>query len=212
MACTLLSLLNSETPPATRRPGRAVRVIGVLTALWFAGFAVVNVVFELSDRFSDGPYAEYAAGITVMNCAVDRQGVRAHQPHGGARRGSCRLRAVLHRGGGRVRHPGDLLLPPTPGPEGVGAHRRCRRTRDAAPRPGHCPDGPGRPRDHARRRLTPGGVASCSRGNDHDRSSDQLDHELRGEVRAHRHQGSRSSNVGDVQECGNSDPYSKPST
>jgi len=70
MACTLLSLLNSETPPATRRPGRAVRVIGVLTALWFAGFAVVNVVFELSDRFSDGPYAEYAAGITVMNWLV----------------------------------------------------------------------------------------------------------------------------------------------
>jgi hypothetical protein len=64
------TLLNSETPPATRRPGRAVRVIGLLTALWCAGFAVVNVVFELTHRFSDGPYAEYAAGITVMNWLV----------------------------------------------------------------------------------------------------------------------------------------------
>jgi hypothetical protein len=30
----------------------------------------VNVVFELSDRFSSGPYAAYASGLTVMNWLV----------------------------------------------------------------------------------------------------------------------------------------------
>jgi hypothetical protein len=62
--------LKLEDPPADRGPAPAVRVIGVLTALWCVGFAVVNVVFELTDRFGDGPYAEYAAGITVMNWLV----------------------------------------------------------------------------------------------------------------------------------------------
>ena len=45
-------------------------MIGVLTALWCTGFAVVNVAFELAGRFRDGPYARYAAGIAVMNWFV----------------------------------------------------------------------------------------------------------------------------------------------
>ncbi len=39
-------------------------------ALWSIGFAVVNVVYEITDHFADGPYAEYASGIAVMNWFV----------------------------------------------------------------------------------------------------------------------------------------------
>jgi hypothetical protein len=49
---------------------RPVVAVGVLTALWCVGFAVVNVVFELTDHLDDGAYAEYAAGFTVMNWFV----------------------------------------------------------------------------------------------------------------------------------------------
>lgn len=52
------------------RPGTAVTVIGVLVALCCVGFAVVNVVFEITDHFADGRYAEYAAAFTVMNWLV----------------------------------------------------------------------------------------------------------------------------------------------
>ncbi|MDT0302648.1 hypothetical protein [Streptomonospora wellingtoniae] len=58
----------SATEPA--RPGRAVTATAVLTALACAGFALVNVVFEATDRFSAGPYADYAAGLAVMNWLV----------------------------------------------------------------------------------------------------------------------------------------------
>jgi hypothetical protein len=65
-----LVVVGSENQPARPEAALAVRVIGILTAVWCAGFAVVNVVFELTDRFSDGPYAEYADGIAVMNWLV----------------------------------------------------------------------------------------------------------------------------------------------
>ncbi len=55
----------SRTSP---RPG--VTVIGVLMALWCIAFAVVNIVFEVTDYFAGGPLAEYTAGITVMNWLV----------------------------------------------------------------------------------------------------------------------------------------------
>ncbi|HEX5543505.1 MAG TPA: hypothetical protein VFX60_18455 [Micromonospora sp.] len=45
-------------------------MIGGLVALCCIGFAVVNVVFEMTDRFADGPYAEYASGLAVMNWLV----------------------------------------------------------------------------------------------------------------------------------------------
>lgn len=43
---------------------------GGLTALGLLAFAVVNVVFEGTGHFVDGPYAAYATGITVMNWLV----------------------------------------------------------------------------------------------------------------------------------------------
>ncbi|WP_239433398.1 hypothetical protein [Sporosarcina sp. ACRSL] len=45
-------------------------MIAILMALWCIAFAVVNIVFEVTDYFSKGPLAEYAAGITVMNWLV----------------------------------------------------------------------------------------------------------------------------------------------
>ncbi|GAA3744537.1 hypothetical protein GCM10022225_30250 [Plantactinospora mayteni] len=33
-------------------------------------FAIVNIVFELTDHFADGPYAEYVSAIAVMNWLV----------------------------------------------------------------------------------------------------------------------------------------------
>ncbi|GAA4511692.1 hypothetical protein GCM10023191_076210 [Actinoallomurus oryzae] len=52
------------------RPGARVVVTGALVALLCLGFAVVNVAFEITDRFADGPYAGYASGIAVMNWLV----------------------------------------------------------------------------------------------------------------------------------------------
>ncbi|MEV0809623.1 hypothetical protein [Micromonospora sp. NPDC050200] len=43
---------------------------GRLVALCCIGFAVVNVVFEMTGHFADGPYAEYVSAITVMNWLV----------------------------------------------------------------------------------------------------------------------------------------------
>jgi hypothetical protein len=45
-------------------------VVGVLMALWCLAFATVNVVFEVSGRFTEGAYADYASGISVMNWLV----------------------------------------------------------------------------------------------------------------------------------------------
>lgn len=53
-----------------KSPGPGVTVIGVLVALWCIVFAVVNIVFEVTDHFAGGPLAEYTAGITVMNWLV----------------------------------------------------------------------------------------------------------------------------------------------
>lgn len=51
-------------------PSRTVRLVGWLLAVWCVGFAVVNVVFELTGRFAGGPLAAYAPGISVMNWFV----------------------------------------------------------------------------------------------------------------------------------------------
>jgi hypothetical protein len=51
-------------------PGTGITATGRLMALCCIGFAVVNIVFELTDHFADGPYAEYSAGIAVMNWLV----------------------------------------------------------------------------------------------------------------------------------------------
>jgi hypothetical protein len=51
-------------------PGRFVVTVGVVVALWCAGFAAVSVWFELTDYFADGRYADDAAAISVVNWFV----------------------------------------------------------------------------------------------------------------------------------------------
>jgi hypothetical protein len=54
----------------TGRVGRGVVVVGVLVALCCLAFAAVNVFFEATGYFADGPTAEYAAAISVANWLV----------------------------------------------------------------------------------------------------------------------------------------------
>ena len=61
---------TTKSLKAPARPGTGIIATGRLMALCCIGFAVVNIVFELTDRFADGPYAEYSTGITVMNWLV----------------------------------------------------------------------------------------------------------------------------------------------
>jgi hypothetical protein len=39
-------------------------------ALWCLGFAVVNLVFEVTGHFADGAYAHYTSGLSVMGWLV----------------------------------------------------------------------------------------------------------------------------------------------
>jgi hypothetical protein len=59
---------------ARTRPGTGVTVVGALVALCCIGFAGVNIVLEITDRFADSTYAQYVAeypvGFTVMNWLV----------------------------------------------------------------------------------------------------------------------------------------------
>ena len=53
------------------RPASApVQVVGWLVAAWCVGFAAVNVAFETTGRFANGPHAEYAAALSVMDWTV----------------------------------------------------------------------------------------------------------------------------------------------
>src|SRR5215207_10180882 len=57
-------------PPARDGPGPVVTAIGILMALWCLGFAVVNVMFEITGHFAGGAYAQYASGLRVMDWLV----------------------------------------------------------------------------------------------------------------------------------------------
>jgi hypothetical protein len=47
-----------------------VVVVGLLIAAWCLGFAAVNLYYEASGRFAEGPHADYATGISVMSWVV----------------------------------------------------------------------------------------------------------------------------------------------
>jgi hypothetical protein len=57
-------------PQAQSSPGPVVRATGMLMALWCLGFAVINLVFEITGHFASGAYAHYTSGISVMNWLV----------------------------------------------------------------------------------------------------------------------------------------------
>jgi hypothetical protein len=51
-------------------PGPFVVAVGLLVALWCAGFAAISVWFELTDYFGVGRYADDATAISVVNWFV----------------------------------------------------------------------------------------------------------------------------------------------
>ena len=51
-------------------PGRAVMAVGVLMAVWCAGFAAISAWFELTDHFETGRYADDEAALSVVNWFV----------------------------------------------------------------------------------------------------------------------------------------------
>lgn len=50
--------------------GRSVTLLGWLLALGGIGFALVNVVFEVTGRFAEGPLAAYASATSVVDWFV----------------------------------------------------------------------------------------------------------------------------------------------
>jgi hypothetical protein len=54
----------------TRPASASIRLLAWVLALGSVAFAVVNVVFESTGRFEDGPFAEYAAGLSITNWIV----------------------------------------------------------------------------------------------------------------------------------------------
>jgi hypothetical protein len=51
-------------------PGPFVVAVGLLVALWCAGFAAISVWFEFTDHFGVGPYANHATAISAVNWFV----------------------------------------------------------------------------------------------------------------------------------------------
>jgi hypothetical protein len=51
-------------------PGHALVAVGVLVALWCAGFAAISVWFELTGYFGTGRYADDETAISVVNWFV----------------------------------------------------------------------------------------------------------------------------------------------
>ena len=63
---------RTGTRPTVRPhpPGPFVVAVGLLLALWCAGFAAINVWFESTDHFRVGQYADDATSISVVNWFV----------------------------------------------------------------------------------------------------------------------------------------------
>ncbi len=57
-------------PLGTRPATPGVRAVAWLMAAWCAAFAAVNVVMEATGHFADGPHAEYATALSVMDWTV----------------------------------------------------------------------------------------------------------------------------------------------
>src|SRR4051794_30605016 len=51
-------------------PGPLIVAIGVLVALWCAGFAAISVWFEVTDHFAVGRYADEATALSVVDWFV----------------------------------------------------------------------------------------------------------------------------------------------
>ncbi|MFJ9390530.1 hypothetical protein ACIRON_17025 [Nocardioides sp. NPDC101246] len=67
---TTIASQKGPVAPAARAASPAVVAVAVLMALGCLAFAGANVAFEVTDRFAEGRYAEYAVGLSVMNWTV----------------------------------------------------------------------------------------------------------------------------------------------
>jgi hypothetical protein len=70
MTATTSSARVTTQPHGVPSAGVGVTFVAWSMVVWSLGFAVVNVVFEVTGRFADGPYNDYASGISVMNWLV----------------------------------------------------------------------------------------------------------------------------------------------
>jgi uncharacterized membrane protein len=62
---------QTEAAPDRVRPaGKPIRVLAWVLALGSIAFAVVNVVFEMTGRFEEGPLSQYATGLAIVNWFV----------------------------------------------------------------------------------------------------------------------------------------------
>ena len=65
------SVVSIDRPPAyARPPTRFVTAVGVVIAVWCAGFAAISIWFEATNYFDTGEYAESASGLSVANWVV----------------------------------------------------------------------------------------------------------------------------------------------
>lgn len=64
------STVSLDRPPAIPPPTRRVILVGVIIAVWCAGFAAISIWFEVTDHFDTGEYAGSASGLSVVNWIV----------------------------------------------------------------------------------------------------------------------------------------------
>jgi hypothetical protein len=65
------SVASIDRPPAyAPPPTRFVTAVGIIIAVWCAGFAAISIWFEATNYFDTGEYAESAAGFSVANWVV----------------------------------------------------------------------------------------------------------------------------------------------
>ena len=62
--------MTSTSTTRASAPSAGVRAVAWLVAVWCAGFAAVNLAFEVTGHFDTGPRAEYATGLSVMDGIV----------------------------------------------------------------------------------------------------------------------------------------------
>ena len=53
-----------------RSASTAVTATAIIGTLALLAFAAVNIIFEGTNRFADGPLSDYASGLSIMNWLV----------------------------------------------------------------------------------------------------------------------------------------------
>ena len=59
-----------RSPVHAAPPTKSVTAVGIIIAVWCAGFAAISIWFEATNYFKTGEYAESAAGLSVANWVV----------------------------------------------------------------------------------------------------------------------------------------------